>query len=122
MSSNHTPPLVTGSILLSQELSSFSGATATVYLEDVSLVDAPAQIITKQVIPNVSHKMGTENKIEFALFAEIPNPRARYSIRVQVTLHDDQSIHRGDYITMESYPVLTFGYPNRVSVLVQEVK
>lgn len=122
MSSNHTPPIVTGSILFSPELSSFSGARANVYLEDVSLVDAPAQMITKQVIPNISHQKGTENQIEFALFGEIPNPRARYSIRVQVTLHGDDSIHRGDYITMESYPVLTFGYPNQVSVLVQEVK
>lgn len=122
MSSNNTSPLVTGSILFSKELSSFSGATANVYLEDVSLVDAPSKIITKQVIPNISHQMGTENQIEFALFGEMPNPRAKYSISVQVTLHEDESIHQGDYINMESYPVLTFGNPDQISVLVQEVK
>lgn len=76
MSSNNTSPLVTGSILFSKELSSFSGATANVYLEDVSLVDAPSKIIIKQVIPNISHQMGTENQIEFALFGEMPNSRA----------------------------------------------
>lgn len=122
MSSNNTPPLVTGSIIFPQELSSFTGATANVYLEDVSLVDAPSEIIIKQVIPNISHNMGTENKVKFALFGEIPNPRAKYSISVQVTLYEDESIHQGDYITMDSYPVLTFGNPNHISVLVQEVK
>ena len=122
MSSNHKTAIVTGSIIFSQELNSFSGATANIYLEDVSLIDAPSQIITKQVIPNLSHQIGTENRVEFALFGEIPNPCAKYSIRVEVTLHKDESIHRGDYISMESYPVLTFGYPNHVSVLVQEIK
>jgi hypothetical protein len=31
-------------------------------------------------------------------------------------------VSRGDYISMESYPVLTFGYPKQVSVRVREVK
>lgn len=122
MSSNNTTPLVTGSIIFPQELSSFFGATAKVYLEDVSLADAPSKIITKQVIPNISHNKGTENQIEFTLFGEIPNPCAKYSISVQVTLYEDESIHQGDYINMKSYPVLTFENPNYISVLVQEIK
>lgn len=121
MSSNNVPSLVTGSILFSKDLGSFSGAKVNVYLEDVSSLDAPSKIVAKQVIPNISHEMGTENLVKFALPSET-SKRASYSIRVHVSLHGDEQIHRGDYITMESYPVLTFGYPDRVSVLVQEVK
>ncbi|MEB3277382.1 MAG: YbaY family lipoprotein [Limnoraphis robusta] len=120
MSSNHVL-LVRGEILFSEELSSFSGATGNVYLEDVSYIDAPSKVVAKQVIPNISHEVGTENRIEFALKGEIPNLSASYSIYVHVSLHKDEQIHPGDYISMESYPVLTFGYPNQITVLVREV-
>jgi uncharacterized lipoprotein YbaY len=122
MSFHSSPILVTGEILLSKELGSFSGATASIYLEDVSLVDAPAKIVTKQVIDDLNHKRGTENRIEFALRGEIAESRARYSIRVHITFHSDEQIHPGDYISTESYPVLTDGSSDRVLVSVTEVK
>lgn len=121
MSSNDAPSFVKGEIIFSKELGSFSEATVNVYLEDVSLLDAPAKIVTKQVIADLNHSMGTENRVEFALQAEIADIRARYSIRVHVAFRGDEQIHRGDYISTESYPVLTFGYPNQVSVRVTEV-
>ncbi|MBW4573409.1 MAG: YbaY family lipoprotein [Tolypothrix carrinoi HA7290-LM1] len=122
MSSNNASKLVTGEILFSEDLDSFSGAKVNVYLEDVSSLDAPSKIIAKQVIPDISHEVGTENQVKFALKSETSNKQASYSIRVHVSVHGDEQIHRGDYITMESYPVLTFGYPNQVSVRVREVK
>jgi uncharacterized lipoprotein YbaY len=122
MSSSNVQPLVKGEVRFSKELGSFSGATVNVYLEDVSLPDAPAKIVAKQVIADLNHTMGTENRGEFALQGEIADIRARYSIRVHVSLRGDEQIHRGDYISTESYPVLTFGYPNQVSVRVTEVK
>jgi uncharacterized lipoprotein YbaY len=114
--------LVKGEILFPKELGSFSGATVNVYLEDVSLLDAPAKIVAKQVIANLNHSMGTENRVEFVLQCKkIADIRASYSIRVHVAFRSDEQIHRGDYISTESYPVLTFGDPNRVSVRVTEV-
>lgn len=113
--------LVKGEIIFSKELGSFSGATVNVYLEDVSLLDAPAKIVAKQVIANLNHSMGTENRVEFALQGEIADIQASYSIRVHVAFRSDEQIHRGDYISTESYPVLTFGDPNQVSVRVTEV-
>lgn len=122
MSSSDAQPLVKGEILLPKELASFSGATVNVYLEDVSLLNAPAKIVAKQVIANLNHEMGTENRVEFAFQGEIADIRASYSIRVHVAFRIDEFVHRGDYISTESYPVLTFGYPNQVSVRVTEVK
>lgn len=120
--SNNAFQLVTGEIFFSKDLDSFSGAKVIVYLEDVSSLDAPSRIIVKQVIPNIYHEIGTENRVKFALKAENLNERASYSIRVHVSFHEDELIHRADYITMENYPVLTFGYPNHVSVRVQQVE
>lgn len=122
MSSNDAPTLVKGEIFFSKELGSFSGATVNVYLENVIFLDAPAKIVAKQVIPEIDHEMGTENSVEFAFKGEIADISARYSLRVHVALQGNKQIHRGDYITMESYPVLTFGYPNQVLVRVKQVK
>lgn len=122
MSSNNAPLLVTGEILLSEDIASFSEATVNVYLEDVSFLDAPSKIVAKQVIPNINHEMGTKNRVEFALKGEVVDIQASYSIRVHIGKHGDEQIHRGDYVSTESYPVLTFGYPHYVSVDVREVK
>lgn len=115
-------PLVKGEIILSQELSSFSGATANVYLEDVTFIDASSTCISKQVIPNINHQIGITNRVEFALNDEIYDRNARYIITAHVSLNGSEEIQRGDFITMESYQVLTFGYPHQVSVYVKEVK
>jgi uncharacterized lipoprotein YbaY len=89
---------------------------------DVSSLDAPSRIIVKQVIPGISHEIGTENRVKFALETEKLNERASYSIRVHVSFNEDEQINCGDYINTENYPVLTFGYPNHVSVRVQKVE
>ncbi|PSB45492.1 hypothetical protein C7B80_16680 [Cyanosarcina cf. burmensis CCALA 770] len=120
--SSDVPILITGEILFSAELGSFSGATVNVYLEDASFLDAPAKIVAKQVISHVAHEMGTENRVKFAFIGEIADIHARYSLRVHTALHGNEQIQRGDYISMESYPVLTFGYPHQVTICVKEVK
>lgn len=122
MTSDEHPSLVKGEILLSKELGSFYGATAHVYLEDVTLLDAAAKVIAKQMIANLNHEAGTENRVEFSLPSAIVEFRARYSIRAHITLYNDEQIHCGDYISTESYPVLTDGYPNQVLINVTEVK
>ena len=122
MSSSNIPSLVKGEVILSQELDSFNNATVDVYLEDVSYQDALAKIVAQSAIAEVSHSLGTENRVEFSLQAKKIDFQASYSIRVHITLHGDEQIHLGDYISTQSYPVLTRGYPDRVLVRVTEVK
>jgi uncharacterized lipoprotein YbaY len=122
MSLNNLSALVKGEIILSQELSSFSGATANVYLEDVTFIDASSSYISKQVIPNINHQIGIINRVEFALNVNFYDENAKYIITVHVSINGSQEIQRGDFITMESYRVLTFGYPHQVSVYVKEIK
>ena len=114
--------LVTGEILLSKKIDSFTDAVANIYLEDVSRLDAPAKIVTKQTITSINHQEGTETGVAFLLRGGEINVRARYSIRVHVTFHSDEQIHCGDYISTQSYPVLTHGCPRQVLVAVSRVK
>lgn len=119
---SNEPHLVNGKILFGKDVGTFSGATVNVYLEDISLQDAPSKIVVKQAIPNVLHERGTDTSLEFELYGEKPDQRASYSIRVHVDLHGGGQIHRGDCITKQAYPVLTFGHPNNVAITVHEVK
>lgn len=114
--------LVSIEILLGEKVRSFAGATAYVRLEDVSYADAPASLIAEDVIQNVSYTAGDDTKLQSSLYGQIPNQQAYYSVRVHLDLNDDHQISRGDYISMENHPVLTHGYPNKISVRVREVK
>lgn len=113
---------VTGEIRIGEETNTFSGATIYVYLEDVSLQDASSRIVAKQILTAASHQYGRESRIGFTLQSEEPDEKTSYSVRVHVAMHDAEEIRIGDFITMQSYPVLTFGRPNHVIVQVREVK
>jgi hypothetical protein len=43
-------------------------------------------------------------------------------VRVHVDLDKDGEVSVGDYISMESHPVLTYGHPDHVEVAVQKVE
>lgn len=115
-------PLVTGIILIGKKVEPFSGATAHVRLEDVSNADAASRVVAEQTLRNVSHTKGDETKLKFALYGKLPNERASYSVSAHVDLDNDGEVSVGDYISMESYPVLTYGYPSYVEVRVHRVE
>jgi uncharacterized lipoprotein YbaY len=121
MMSSSEPPLVKGEILLGEAERSFTGATVHVQLEDVSYADAPSRVIAEQVIPNVSHESGTEHALRFALYGNVPDDKGRYIVTVHVDLQGQGRVSRGDYLSMESYPVLTYGNPNQISIRLREV-
>ena len=115
-------PLVKGEILFEKDVPSFSGAAVYIRLEDVSRMDAPSKVISEQVIRNVKYDSISHSRIAFALHAKIPDTKARYAISVHVDLDGNGKLNVGDFINMESYPVLTHGYPNNVLVRVRQIK
>ena len=126
-----TTPLVKGEISFDQNnIKSFSGATIYVRLEDVTMQDAPSKLISQQVIKNVSYNDNSvagrhhQKKIKFALFDDrIAVDFTRlYAIRVHIDVDNNGKINSGDLINMESYPVITYGYPkDNVLVHVRQV-
>lgn len=121
MMSPSEKPLVEGEILLGEAQRSFTGATVHVQLEDVSYADAPSRVVAEQAIPDVSHETGTEGTVKFALYGDIPDERGRYIVTVRVDLQARGRVSRGDYLSMESYSVLTHGNPKQISVRLREV-
>jgi uncharacterized lipoprotein YbaY len=114
--------VVKGIIVLDEHIKPFSGATVHILLEDVSFQDAPSKLITEQTIKNVSHDNIDQQKIEFVIYGNIVDTQADYSIRVHGDVDKDGRISKGDFVTVQSYPVLTHGPPDNLLVTVKEVE
>jgi len=114
-------PLISGRILLGRDLKPFTNATVYVRLENISRADAPSNTAAEQVLKEVSHQAGKEEEVNFSLYGSPPDERSSYSVRVHVDVDGDGEVSVGDYISPESYPVLTYERPNHVDVRVEEV-
>ena len=117
---NEAAVLVSGQVILN-EIRSFSGATVYVRLEDVTRADVPSVVVAEQIIQDVSYSADNQQEIAFLLTGMAPDPRARYNVRVHVDVDGDERISQGDYLSMQSYPVLTDGHPDHVSVRLHQV-
>lgn len=113
---------VTGRVVFGPESGAFSRAVVRVRLEDVSRADAAARVVAEQVIRDVSHKPGADEVVAFGLDGEWPDDRCDYVVRVHVDLNGDGQVKRGDYVSVESHPVLTRGHPREVAVRVHRVE
>ncbi len=114
--------LVAGDLVLDDEEVSFEDATVHVTLEDVSRVDAESKIVAQQTIRHVSHEAGEKDTVRFTLDGEIDDDKADYVVRAHVDLNGDGKIRPGHYLTMESFPVLTHGHSDRVTVRVRRIR
>ncbi len=117
--------LVSGQVMFNGNTPNVKKALLTVKLEDVSLVGMPSTVVAVQ---KEMVDLSTDNAVVFELFptADSPviNPRSSYSVMVHVSLHPDENpddIMQGDYLTMQSYPVLTQGNPSNVTIEVKRV-
>jgi len=114
-------PLVSGEIVFAERPELPPDATAYVRLLDTSAADAPSSKIAEQVLKNIAKKANQGEAIPFAINGKIESERASYTLSVLVDLDGDGEISQGDFINMQSYPVLTFGFPNRVSIEVRQI-
>jgi hypothetical protein len=114
---------VTCRLVLGGEIASFSAAVAYFRLERADAADAPAELIAEKVLRGVSHSLGSEARIDVVLSGPRPvSDRGHYYVRAHLDLDGDGRVSRGDYVTVESHPVLTFGHPAEVSLRVREVQ
>jgi uncharacterized lipoprotein YbaY len=114
--------LVKGKITFEEETPPFSGATLYVRLENVTDADIPSQVVADYVQQNVAFDPNTGRELLFSIAGDAPDSRVSYAVRVHIDIDGDGAVSRGDLISMQSYPVITFGHPKEVSILVQQVK
>ncbi len=100
---------------------SFSGATMYVRLEDVGEADAPAKLVSEYVRHGVAFDPRAAEALTFELTGEAPDAGASYSVRAHIDVDGDGQVSVSDFISTQSYPVLTTVHPSQVSVLVRPV-
>jgi uncharacterized lipoprotein YbaY len=114
-------PLVYGETVFDPVPTDLSGAKVYIRLEDTSLANGPSGVVSEQVLTDVPLQVTAKGSLPFTLYSEQPDPRIRYSVSVHVDMQGNGRISHGDYINTESYPVLTYGYPNRITLRVRRV-
>jgi uncharacterized lipoprotein YbaY len=113
--------IVKGEILFDRPLELSQKFTIYIRLEDVTMIDSYSKIITEKKIKSISHQYNSANKLIFEIQGVICE-KHRYIISAHADLDGDNNISKGDFINMQSYPVLTHGYPNFVSITLKEIK
>lgn len=94
-------------------------APLRVRLLDVTHVDAAADVVAEQVVPGAV--LDGAAGVAFELRAGAVDPSRDYIVEAHLETGGGGKVHPGDYLSMESYPVLTHGAPDRVTVEVLPV-
>ena len=122
MSDTNKPLLVTGDIIFEQNTKPFHNATVYVKLLDIGKQDIQSQVISTQILNNVSFDQEKDKKISFTLRGNITNSRfATFVVSVLVDLDGDTETSLGDFITMTNYQVLSENCPDKITVEVKKV-
>lgn len=99
----------------------FTGATVFIHLIDSGMLDTSASVLAEQAIRNFSFRPGDPPlNFELTLDKE-PDKRGLLGVTVHISMTGKDDVEMGDYMTMQSYPVLTQGYPDAVTVEVKRV-
>ena len=114
--------LVKGTVTFEKDAPAFTGATMYVRLENTTLADVAAEVVADYVERDIAFVPETTKALSFAIDGKAPDPRASYTVRVHIDLDGDGEVSQGDFISTQSYPVITFGHPREVSILVRQVK
>lgn len=115
-------PFVKGEIRFEGEVPSFSDATMYVYLENITATDMASELVATYVERDVAFGPKAAKGLVFSIAAKALNSRASYAVRVHIDIDGDGQVSKGDFISMQSYPVITFDYPKEVSIVVREVR
>jgi uncharacterized lipoprotein YbaY len=109
---------VAGRILIAGKVPAFRGASAHLYLEDVSRADAESVVIAQAVVKNVNHS-NEVTEIPFRLKIEdreLIDPKNYYSVRVWIDTDGDGKPSAKDLFSDRAYRVLTRGFKDYVEI------
>jgi hypothetical protein len=99
----NTVPLVKGNITFEEIAPPFTGAIMYVRLESITAADIASETVADYVEQDVAFDPKTSSA------GNPPDPRGSYAVRVHIDIDGDAEVSQGDFISMQSYPVITFG-------------
>src|SRR4029077_20314468 len=111
----NTLPLVKGKITFEEVAPPFTGATMYVRLESITAADIASEAVADHVERDVAFDPKNSGDLSLAIAGHPPAPQASYAVRVDIDIDGDGAVSHGDFISMQSYPVITFGHPREVS-------
>lgn len=94
----------------------FTGATAYIKLENVSMPGGPADVVASQTIKNISFDDAPTFELETTL-----DPRDRYNVRVHISMSGDKDYQAGDLLSKQSYPVTEGNIPTKLQISVEKI-
>jgi uncharacterized lipoprotein YbaY len=123
MSRHADAAVVTGALVIAAATRPFRGATAHIYLEDISYADAAAVVVAEATLPGVVHDPSTtggrDSVIPFSLRMH-PSaailPGNDYAVRAWVDRDGDGTTCADDLYSDQSYRVLTRGFGRTVTI------
>jgi uncharacterized lipoprotein YbaY len=113
---------VRGRIVLPRDFSAES-ATIIVQVEDVSMADAPANVVGEEEQRGVRLASGVEVPFTVSVPASAIDERHSYNVRAHIdpTGAAEGAVKSGDLLSEQSYPVLTRGYGDEVRITVRTI-
>ena len=113
--------LVSGEIVFAARPQLPPQAALRVQLLDTSYADAPATVLAAEVFTDIAADANQGKPLPFSLYGPAPNPRISCTVSAHVALQGSDRVQPGDYRNTQSYPVITYGYPDRVSIRVERI-
>ncbi len=107
--------------MLPQENVPTKPVTVMVFVENVSRADAPSLVVGEYIRHGVSLHRGESLPFEMEIPADKLDERSSYSVRVHIATSQFGDITIGDFVSTQSYPVLSRGYGTEVQVTVKRV-
>jgi uncharacterized lipoprotein YbaY len=92
-----------GDVSVLVEGRSVHNATLVVFLEDVTLADAASIVVARYERHGIGADVDTELIVRFEMFFE--PTAARLGLRALLDVDGDGRASRGDYVSVQSYPV-----------------
>jgi uncharacterized lipoprotein YbaY len=96
-------------------------ARVVVRVEDISKADAASEVVGEARQSEVSLKPGDPLRLSIEIPRDRINEQRRYSVAAHVDISGSGEVEVGDFVSTQSYPVLTRGGGDRVRVDVKRV-
>ena len=100
-------------------MGSLAAASLAVRILEVRHADAAAIVCGETVLSGLAP--GSTARISVLVVCAEVNPQAHYVAFAHLDLDGDGQISPGDWLTAQSYPVLTHGYSNHCQLQLQPV-
>ena len=105
-------------VIIPASASSFSGARLIARLDDVTMLDVPARMLSCFEAQDICHRQGSATRVSLEL--PLPETNAKLAVNVHIARGSDDAFHRGDLINVQSYPVHS-NEMSRIEVVVRDI-